>query len=267
MAPGTWALLLGLAAAPQGKVAVLDVQATGVDDALVGVLTEVLTTEVQRSGRFQEVIAGRDVKAMLSFEERRQILGCSDEACLAEIGGALGADRIVVSSVGKVGDSFLVTVKLIDIQNARTDGRAYRRVAPERLLEGIQLAVQDLFHTPEAGPSAGADVLAPAPRPLPVLPLALFGVAAAGVGVGVGFGLDAKARRDHAQDPTYVGGQAEIARGKTSMILANVGYGVAGAAALTGALLWLLGGEGADAPVVAPAVGAGGAGLVVGGRL
>lgn len=265
------ALTLGLAAAPPlGKVAVLDVQATGVDEAMTGLLTEVLTTEVQRSGRFTEVIAGRDVKAMLSFEERRQILGCSDESCLAEIGGALGADRIMVSNVGKVGETFVITVKLIDIVKARTDARGYRRVSgpPEALLDGIQQAVRDLWRPAEAEPVApvGASTPAPAARPLPVAPLVLFGVGAVGLGVGVGFGLDAKARRDHAADPTYVGGQAEIAKGKTSMVLSNVGYGVGAAAAVTGALLWLLGGDD-DAVAVAPAVGGGAVGMAVGGRL
>ena len=263
------ALALGLIAAPQGKVAVLDVQASGVDEAMVGVLTEVLTTEIQRSGRFDQVVAGRDVKAMLSFEERRQILGCSDEACLAEIGGALGADRIVVSSVGKVGDTFLVTVKLIDITRARTDARGYRSVggAPDALVAGIQEAVRDLWRdaSEPAPPLGAAAAPAPAARPLPVLPFVLLGVGAASLGLGVGFGVDAKARHARATDPTYVGGQDEIARGEASMLLANVGYGVGAAAVVTGALLWLLGGD--DDATVAPVVGPDAVGLAVGGRL
>jgi hypothetical protein len=59
----------------------------------------VVAAEADRLGGF-EVVSGRDVQAMLGFERARELAGCDDLACFAEIGGALGAQRILVSSVG-----------------------------------------------------------------------------------------------------------------------------------------------------------------------
>ena len=49
----------------------------------------------------------------------------SDTSCLVEIGGALGVDYLVSGSVGKLGDAFVIILKLMDVHEAK--GRRGRR--------------------------------------------------------------------------------------------------------------------------------------------
>jgi hypothetical protein len=50
-------------------------------------------------------------------------LGCSDQGCLAELGGALGAQYMIAGTVGRIGDQYLLHLKLIATREARTANR------------------------------------------------------------------------------------------------------------------------------------------------
>jgi hypothetical protein len=69
---------------------------------------------------------------MLALEQAKQSVGCgSDMACLAEIGGALGADYLITGSVLLVGDTYLdpfvrANRGLISCQSAPRFGTAAR---------------------------------------------------------------------------------------------------------------------------------------------
>ncbi len=139
-------LASGTALADNNAVAVLNIQGTGVELSLLPTLTEVLTVEVDNLGMYK-VVSGRDVEAMLGFEKQKDIIGCTDAACLAEIGGALGVDRIVASHIGKVGDTFVVNIKLINIRMADTEARVYETVEGkvDKLISTIRKSVIKLL--------------------------------------------------------------------------------------------------------------------------
>ncbi|MBN1962742.1 MAG: hypothetical protein JW841_17565 [Deltaproteobacteria bacterium] len=111
-------------------IAVLDIQGTGVPPELLPTLTDVLTVEIADIGLYK-VIAGRDIQSMIGFERQKDMLGCTEAACLAEIGGALGVDRIIASHIGMIGSTYVVNIKLINIRSANTEGRAYETVKGE----------------------------------------------------------------------------------------------------------------------------------------
>src|SRR5689334_6948255 len=92
------------------KIAVLDVNATGklAKDEVEG-LSALIASEVLAGSR-ADVIAGADIRSMVGYEKQRQMLGCSDTGCLAEIGGALGADYVVGSEVSVVGGTYLLSL-------------------------------------------------------------------------------------------------------------------------------------------------------------
>lgn len=172
----TFAIALTLAspafAADSSGVAVLDIQGTGISPELLPTLTEILTVEIAEFGLYK-VIAGRDIQSMLGFERQKDVLGCTDAACLAEIGGALGVDRIVASHVGMVGSTYVVNIKLINIRQADTEGRVYETVRGEvdALISIVKTAAQRLL-----GPGSKAAIArghtgkAPAPHPTTTTP-------------------------------------------------------------------------------------------------
>jgi hypothetical protein len=60
-----------------------------------------------------------DIQALLALETARDLLGCNDVSCLAEIGGAIGADYLVQSSVGELGGRLVVSARIVEPTTAQ----------------------------------------------------------------------------------------------------------------------------------------------------
>src|SRR5579871_5152154 len=111
------------AAAKLPKIAVLSVHAEqGVSQGAANLLLELLTTDIQKSGKY-DVISAADITAMVGFERQKALLGCTEESCLSEIGAAIGADLMLDTSVGTIGNLRVLAIKLLDVKA----GRALRR--------------------------------------------------------------------------------------------------------------------------------------------
>lgn len=166
------------------KIAVLALKAaTGIDEATVRLLDEFLLTEVQEAGGF-EVLGSSDIASMMSLEEQRvQLTGCSDDSCLVEIGGVLGVNLLLASSVGAVGNRLLLNVKLLDVSTARVLKRTSEVMDNDqaRLIDAIKravgkvmpgLAVHHMDDLPAVQPVSGATGRSPLPAenqgPVPV---------------------------------------------------------------------------------------------------
>ncbi len=122
--PGPGAESFHMAAAPQGtKVAVIDLEAHDVTKGLGQSLTQLLSLELKKFEGLG-VISRDEIRTMLRFEVDKQTLQCTNDAsCLAEIGGALGVDYLVSGSVGRLGKSYVISLKLMDIAHARVVNR------------------------------------------------------------------------------------------------------------------------------------------------
>ena len=262
-------------------------------------LTEILTTEIDAIGLYR-VIAGNDIEAMIGFEEQKDLLGCDEISCIAEIGGALGVSRIVVTQIGKVGKTFVVNMKLINTDKTQVEGRVYKTVKGEidSLIGTIQEAVKKLLdpksETPEpkqsvappapTQPSSGqAPVPAPPPANTPPAPSVTpqlmtsagpstpwWGWTLAGLGsVGVGFGTVIAVmalEKNNESDLTQVQGEELESMGLGSTLMLGVG-GAALAAGLVGLLLDFSDDPSPTALRVSPLVGPQLVGLGVGGNL
>ena len=107
------------------KLAVFDLAPSGDIKTDLTSLTEVLIAEIDKLDKYS-IISQSEIKAMVGFEQEKQLLGCQDDtSCLAEIGGALGVDRLITGSVGKLGNTIIVSIKLINTKNVTTEGRVY----------------------------------------------------------------------------------------------------------------------------------------------
>jgi hypothetical protein len=61
-----------------------------------------------------EVITSHDITAALGVERQKQLLGCAESSCLAELGGAMGVDYIVYATIGVLDANTGVTLSLVD---------------------------------------------------------------------------------------------------------------------------------------------------------
>lgn len=102
--------------------AVLDLRATGVSPEVADNLTQVLSAEIKQS-EGSTVVSRDDIRAMLQLESDKALLSCADTSCIAEIGGALGVDKLVVGQVGKLSETYFVSLRLIDPSTAKVDSR------------------------------------------------------------------------------------------------------------------------------------------------
>ncbi len=116
--------LLALVAAAPTRIAVLEVTVDGgADPTIQGQITGRIADLVGRRPNTQ-VIAPDDIRAILEKEAEKQLLGCDDQSCLAEIGGALGADILLKGRVSKIEDGFGVTLSAVDATTANPLGHA-----------------------------------------------------------------------------------------------------------------------------------------------
>jgi hypothetical protein len=226
-----WLAVLVAASSPavkKPKVAVLNVEARGLEADKVPLLTEVLSTELGKSGDL-DVIAGRDIEAILGFEAQKQLLGCDEASCVAELGGALGADELVVGQVGKIGETFVVNVKLIDVKEMKTTHRVSLTTGTDldSMLSGMRRAAQDIVEARTGGKFLG----------IGAVPAAFFGGGLLATAAGVFFGLKAKEHHDNATTPGYSGAQLEVDRGISAQRFANVGYALGLASVITGVVV------------------------------
>jgi hypothetical protein len=95
-------------------IAVVDVRAApGTDPNVVSGISALLPVEAGR--RQLKVTSGSDVRAMLDLERQRQLLGCTDNECSAEIGAALGTQWLLLSEVSELGGQWLLTLSLVHL--------------------------------------------------------------------------------------------------------------------------------------------------------
>lgn len=182
-----------VAPAPPGslRIAVHAIDPGNVDALLARVVTDATVAELRKLQGL-EVVAMDEIKAMLDQEAQKQLVGCSDESCLAEIAEALGVDGIVIGTLARVGDETVFGLKRIDQRAAKTVGQSSERLAhedsgseAEACLAAVGPAVERLFPDRPLKPGAkrGVDpelVLRVNPPPLSTM---VFATSAGAAGV------------------------------------------------------------------------------------
>jgi TolB-like protein len=179
------------------KVAVMDVRALeGVSESAAKVITELIATEIQTLGRY-DVISRTDVANMLGFQREKEMLGCAEDAqCMAEIGGALGTDYVLVGQVATFGSRYRIALSLQDVKKAKVVSRqgSFCDKNEDALAAATQEAVTNIFREVESGGQlpppivkqrAATPALAAEPAAPPPSALRKAGWATGGVGLAV----------------------------------------------------------------------------------
>jgi PEGA domain-containing protein len=124
------------AAQPKPRLAVLDFTANGASKELASAAGGVAANELDRLGAFH-VVTSEAIRSMLAFEKQRQMLGCTDAGCMAELGGALGVDWLVSGKVtrlaaqGGVPETFTLDLTLTAVKKGQREGSAIESARSE----------------------------------------------------------------------------------------------------------------------------------------
>jgi len=150
---GGWILaLLGSGAARAADeglpaVAVMEFASKGgVTQEQMDALGELLANDIRELGTFR-VIGKSDIQAVLQYEEKKTLAGCNDDSCIAEIGGALGAQYVVVGSVSLFGETYLLNLKVLDVKKISVVKGVSEKIkgGQDALLDATSAAVRQIF--------------------------------------------------------------------------------------------------------------------------
>ena len=237
-------------------IAALNLRAVGgVSPEVAELLTEAVLSRLNNSGRFRSVLGRSDLEAMLDHHQQKRALGCEQEACFTELGGALGVPYLFVASLGRVGGQIVLNMKVVRVEASEVGVRA-THVYPNEdvLLDRLGLAVDDLIAAcfPASTVDAQKDHQLPATAPVQTGravaaessasatkdPSRLYlGMGVSAVGLATVFGgylHVVSAQRQLVSEQTVTSFNAFERAQSRSSVLAIVGWAVA----TTGILIW-----------------------------
>lgn len=208
------------------------------------------------------VVTAREIQTLLGIERQKQLLGCGEGSCIAELANALGADAVVLGDVALLEETYQVNVEVIAPVDASVLVQGTRRVKGQvASLDAVSSLARELGRglLQKKGRTVPAELLVAdvvkteargAPKAWTWIPVG-GGVALAGVGVlflSLAEGNAAVLRASGAPlTDTYAMKVRD--EGKSFQAAGAVFVGVGLAAALVGAGLVVFGPK--DAPAVA----------------
>ncbi len=115
------------------SIAVLDLEPRGVSEDEAVLITDILRTELLKTERIT-IVERERINAILKERQLSEV-GVTESV---ELGKILGVDKIVFGRIGKLGDSYIITIRMIDIGTGKVDfAEQYKcEITPESI-EGI----------------------------------------------------------------------------------------------------------------------------------
>lgn len=148
-------LLAHVAAAAPKKVAVRALTAgEGVSKKIAVTVAEAVAAQLRKLPGLQ-VSTQQEIIAALSIEQQKKLLACADDKCNADFGGTLGVEAVVTGNLSRLGESWLVNLKLIDVIDVKTLTQADRRLrggSIDDVLDVLPAMAAELFGAKPAAP-------------------------------------------------------------------------------------------------------------------
>jgi hypothetical protein len=129
------------------RVLVLDLRASAELKTASRGLSQVVAEQAARVSGF-EIISSEEIRAVLDQEATRQLMGCDESSCLAELAGALDAELLVSGTLDATLDgAHALTLSLLNTRALVTMNRVSLtwRGDPARLAEVTAAAAQRLM--------------------------------------------------------------------------------------------------------------------------
>ncbi len=139
-------------------VAILDFEGLGISQHEAQLLTNRLRTLLVQSKSYNVIERGQ--MEQILEEQNFQLSGCTSQECAVEVGQLLGAQRIMTGSIGKIGETFTVDLRIINVETSeivRTASYDIRGEIDQMLTEGMVEVARRVSDNKElgAGPKYG----------------------------------------------------------------------------------------------------------------
>lgn len=120
-------------------MAIMDLQAQGVSATESLVITDLLKNAIIVTNAFRIVERGniQQVMGELGFQQT----GCTEQECAIKIGKLLNAKKILIGTVGKLGETFIITIRMVDVEKGEVE---YSDKERSSTIEETEIAVEKL---------------------------------------------------------------------------------------------------------------------------
>lgn len=217
------------------RVAVYDFELINVARNLGSATTEALLQEVRKLEGVS-AIGMDEIREMLDFEAQRQAmgLGCeADDACFAEIAGALGVDEIITGKLTEQADGRMMVLKRIDQRRAEVLTSHTERLSMgsgEEFLLAVGPAMGKLYPKRDYRPGTTQGVperlvLRLNPPPVPRLVTEITGWSALGAFLAGGVSLAGAYFQNESYQSDLVGSRREAMSGSDIAQAQSLGEG------------------------------------------
>jgi len=109
----TLLLFIGLAWGQRTTIALLEFEGKGVSQSETSTLTDRLRDEILKKGVYN--VLERGLMDDVLKEQGFQQSGCVTSECAVEVGNMLGVQQMIGGSIGKVGNMYTVSARIIDV--------------------------------------------------------------------------------------------------------------------------------------------------------
>ncbi|MBD3395719.1 MAG: hypothetical protein GF418_08840, partial [Chitinivibrionales bacterium] len=110
-------LAVSIVRAEKLTIAVNTFQPQGVEESSVMIITDRVCAELFRASLFTVVERG-EMEAVLK-EQGFQQTGCISDACAVEMGQLLGVQYIITGSIGRIGKTHTISMRMIDVATGK----------------------------------------------------------------------------------------------------------------------------------------------------
>lgn len=148
------AIFLHSFSSAQTTLAILDFEGRNISQGEALTLTDRFRNEIIKTNKYT-IVERTEMEEILK-EQGFQQTGCTSNECVVEVGALLGVQQMISGSIGKVGDIFTVSVRIIDIQTGeilKTTDYDIRGDISEMLTRGMREVALKLV--------TGKDIVAP----------------------------------------------------------------------------------------------------------
>ncbi len=114
----------------RASVAILELEPKGVPEVEVSALSDRLRSELLNTGSFDVMERGK-MQEILREQGFQQSGACNTDACAVEVGQLIGVEKMIAGSLGKVGRTYTVNLRLISVKTGRIERSVTRDYAGE----------------------------------------------------------------------------------------------------------------------------------------
>jgi len=126
----------------------------GLSSSECSLLSDSIRQELFSTGRYR--IVDRKNMDQILKEQGFQLSDCTSQECAVQVGKLLGVEKMVVGSIGKLGQNFMLNLQLLNVETGEIESMASDECpcTVEKLSEKIRVLARGVFAGSEAGRTA-----------------------------------------------------------------------------------------------------------------